>query len=30
MKDNLANIPELNLDSAEHFYVVDTKKHIAW
>lgn len=25
MKDNLSNIPELNLDSAEHFYVVGTK-----
>lgn len=25
MKDNLANIPELNLDKTEHFYVVGTK-----
>lgn len=25
MKDNLSNIPELNLDNAEHFYVVGTK-----
>lgn len=25
MKDNLANIPELNLEDTEHFYVVGTK-----
>lgn len=25
MKDNLSNIPELNLDKTEHFYVVGTK-----